>query len=108
MGYRKYWITLGVVLVVAFSVLGAVGYKAISTAPPVADVVTTDGRVLFTGETIRDGQNAWQSIGGQEVGSVFGHGAYVAPDWTADWLHRESVYILDQFAKEEGFPSYNE
>ena len=106
MEYRKYWIALVVVLVAAFAVLGSVGYKAISTAPPIANVVTTDGRVLFTGETIRDGQNAWQSIGGQEVGSIFGHGAYVAPDWTADWLHRESVYILDQWAKEAGVANY--
>src|SRR5215217_773134 len=65
-------------------------------------VVATDGRVLFNDETIRDGQNVWQSIGGQQVGSVFGHGAYVAPDWTADWLHREAVYTLDAWARETG------
>lgn len=107
MEYRKYWIALAIVLVAAFAVLGGVGYKAISTAPPIADVVTTDGRVLFTGEKIRDGQNAWQSIGGQEIGSIFGHGAYVAPDWTADWLHRESIYILDHWAKDAGVQDYN-
>ena len=28
-----------------------------------------------------------------EVGSVWGHGSYVAPDWTADWLHREAMFI---------------
>lgn len=33
-----------------------------------------------------------------EVGSVWGHGSYVAPDWTADWLHREAVFILDAWA----------
>ena len=64
--------------------------------------MTTDGHVLFSGETIHDGQNAWQSIGGQEVGTILGHGAYVAPDWTADWLHRESVCILDRWAAEAG------
>jgi nitric oxide reductase large subunit len=62
--------------------------------------------VLFDDETIRDGQNVWQSIGGQEVGSVFGHGAYVAPDWTADWLHRESVFTLDSWARAEGAQDY--
>ena len=103
MGYRKLWIALGVVMIASFAVLGGVGYHTISNAPPIpTQVVTTDGQVLFSGETIRDGQNAWQSIGGQEVGSIFGHGAYVAPDWTADWLHRESVYILDSWAKETG------
>jgi nitric oxide reductase subunit B len=33
-----------------------------------------------------------------EVGSVWGHGSYVAPDWTADWLHREAVFILDRWS----------
>ena len=33
-----------------------------------------------------------------EVGSIWGHGSYVAPDWTADWLHRESIFILDHWA----------
>lgn len=41
----------------------------------------------------------WQSIGGQEVGSIWGHGAYVAPDWSADWLHRESELLLNRWAK---------
>lgn len=59
-------------------------------------------RCSFTGKEIKDGQNVWQSIGGHEVGSVWGHGAYVAPDWSADFLHRELVFILDRWAQGEG------
>ena len=93
--YRKLWIALAVVIIASFAVLGGVGYKGIKSGPPIpAQVVTTDGTVLFSGEFIRDGQNVWQSIGGQEVGTVWGHGAYVAPDWSADWLHREATWIL--------------
>lgn len=55
---------------------------------------------------ISDGQNAWQSMGGQEVGSIWGHGAYLAPDWTADWLHREALFFLDGMAQDEGFSDY--
>jgi nitric oxide reductase subunit B len=33
-----------------------------------------------------------------EMGSVWGHGSYVAPDWTADYLHREALFILDKWA----------
>jgi len=108
MEYRKLWIALVLVVAASFAVLGGVGYHTISHAPPIpSQVVTTDGRVLFSGNTIRDGQNVWQSIGGQEVGSIWGHGAYVAPDWTADWLHRESTYILDQWAVTAGAANYS-
>ena len=40
-------------------------------------------------------------MGGQEVGTVWGHGAYVAPDWSADWLHREAAWLLDHWAEAE-------
>src|ERR1044072_1884 len=101
--YKRLWIILGFTVAASFPGLGYFGHRAIRQAPPIPrEVVTSDGRVLFSGETIRDGQNVWQSIGGQQVGSVFGHGAYVAPDWTADWLHREAVYTLDAWARVEG------
>ncbi len=107
MSYRKLWIALGVVMVASFAVLGGVGYKAINSGPPIPfQVVTADGRVLFTGETIRDGQNVWQSTGGQEIGSIWGHGAYVAPDWTADYLHRQSTIVLDRWARRQGAANY--
>ena len=63
--------------------------------------VTTDGKVLFEGQDIKDGQNVWQSIGGQTVGSIWGHGAYIAPDWNADYLHRESVLMLKKLAERD-------
>jgi nitric oxide reductase large subunit len=86
-------------MVIFFAVLGGVGIKVLRSAPPIpSQVVTTDGRVLFDGSTIQEGQGAWQSIGGQEVGTIWGHGSYIAPDWTADWLHRECTFILDRWA----------
>ena len=107
MSYRKLWIALVLVLVISFAVLGGVGIKVMNNAPPIpSKVVTSDGRTLFDGATIMDGQNAWQSIGGQEVGTIWGHGSYIAPDWTADWLHRESVFILDRWASEAGAANY--
>ena len=70
--------------------------------PPIPDrVVNEDGVELFTGQDIKNGQNVWQSIGGQELGSIWGHGAYVAPDWNADWLHRESIFLLDKWGNAE-------
>jgi len=78
MPYKKLWIALGIVMLASF---GSVGYKAISSALPIpSKVVTADGQLLLKGETIRDGQNVWQSTGGQEIGTIWGHRAYVAPD----------------------------
>src|SRR6476620_6585203 len=107
MQYKKLWIAFGLVVLISFSVLGGVGYKAINNARPIpAKIVTTDGHLLFTGDTIRDGQNVGQSTGGQEIGTIWGHGAYVAPDWSADYLHRQSEIVLNRWAEREGFSDY--
>ena len=108
MKYTKLWVAFILVVVVSFAVLGGVGVKVIRSAPPIpAQVVTPGGHILFTHDDIVNGQNVWQSIGGQEVGTVWGHGAYVAPDWTADWLHREAMFMLDHWACEEGASGFS-
>ncbi|MEK7391803.1 MAG: nitric-oxide reductase large subunit [Fibrobacterota bacterium] len=94
---RRAWTILGIVAALSFAVLLWGGTEIWRQAPPRPErVVAVDGSVLFTGEQIRDGQNVWQSMGGQEVGSVWGHGAYLAPDWSADRLHREAVALGEQ------------
>ncbi len=102
MRYKKLWLSFIAVTVISFGVLGYFGKEIYRKAPPVPEkVITEDGETVFSGQEIKDGQNIWQSIGGQEVGTVWGHGSYVAPDWSADWLHREATYILNQWAQEE-------
>ena len=97
------------VMVVSFSVLLYCGRDIYQAAPPVPDrVVIVGGRTLFTRADIETGQDVWRSIGGQELGSVWGHGAYTAPDWTADWLHRESVWLLDRWSEATNGTSYGE
>jgi nitric oxide reductase subunit B len=63
--------------------------------------VTTDGRILINENDIERGQNVWQAMGGMQVGSIWGHGSYVAPDWTADYLHRESIFILGALSQQQ-------
>src|SRR5512138_878918 len=88
---RRLWRWLAFVFVLSFGALGYLGYQIYLSAPPIPKaVVTRDGETLFTGEQIRNGQQAWFSAGGQQLGTVWGHGSYVAPDWSADWLHREA------------------
>ena len=90
--YKKYWWGLIAVLVITFTFLGWGGVEVYRTAPPIPDqYIDSSGKVLITEEDILDGQSAWQRTGGQQLGSILGHGAYQAPDWTADWLHRELV-----------------
>src|SRR4051812_9295948 len=99
MSFRRLWLAFGLVVALSFGVLGWTGLRIYQEAPPVPDrVVTTDGRELIRAGEIHEGQNVWQSIGGMEVGSIWGHGSYVAPDWTADWLHRESMFILNKWS----------
>ncbi|WP_290885072.1 nitric-oxide reductase large subunit [Arenimonas sp.] len=99
---RKLWIALATLLAVSFSVLLWVGGEIHREMPPVPEqVVTASGQVVFTRADIETGRQVWQTTGGQQLGSVWGHGSYVAPDWTADWLHRESVDILDQWARRD-------
>ena len=101
MSQKKLWIALGAVIIISFAVLLYYGSEIYQKAPPVPEqVVDKSGNVLFTGQDIKDGQNVWQSIGGQEIGSIWGHGAYVAPDWTADYLHMEAQYLLNKWSQE--------
>ena len=100
---KKLWLTLALVMAASFAVLIFFGNDIYRKAPPVpAKVISETGEVLFTGQDIKDGQNVWQSIGGQTVGSIWGHGAYIAPDWTADYLHRESLAMLNALADKDG------
>jgi nitric oxide reductase subunit B len=99
---KKLWWAFAVVNVVSFSVLGWVGSRIYQSAPPIPnEVVTTDGQVMIPAGAVGRGQNVWQAMGGMELGSVWGHGSYVAPDWTADWLHRECEFILEAWAMKD-------
>lgn len=107
MSHKKLWFCFAAIVILSFSVLGYYGSEIYRQAPPIPErFVTTDGRTLFTGQDVKDGQNAWQSTGGHQLGTIWGHGAYVAPDWTADWLHREAEFILNNWASKEGASDY--
>jgi len=94
--HHKLWAALAAVVLGSFFILGFVGREVYRQAPPIPErVVTASGKEILTSKDILDGQQLWQSIGGQQIGSIWGHGAYQAPDWSADWLHREALALLD-------------
>jgi len=99
---RKLWFAFIAVVVLSFAVLGWAGLRIYQEKPPIPErVVTTGGETIIPENYIDRGQQVWRAMGGMELGSVWGHGSYVAPDWTADYLHRECVFILDEWANNE-------
>ncbi len=102
---KKLWWSFGLVMVISFAILGWIGTHIYQETPPIpTQVVTTEGKVVIADGDVGRGQNVWQTMGGMQVGSIWGHGSYVAPDWTADWLHREAMFVLNSWAAEAGKP----
>jgi nitric oxide reductase subunit B len=99
---RKLWLGLAALLIASFSVLLWSGGQIFRAAPPMPEkVLSQDGHVVYTRADIEEGREVWQSIGGMQLGSIWGHGSYVAPDWSADWLHREATDVLDLWARRD-------
>lgn len=105
---KRLWTLLAALLIVSFGVLLWSGNQIYHNAPPMPErVVSSDGSAVYTRGEIEMGRQVWQSMGGMQLGSIWGHGGYVAPDWSADWLHREAVALLDRWAQREiGTPGY--
>ena len=98
----RFWWVLAVICILSFATLGFIGTEIYRQMPPVpAQVMSEDGDIVYTRDQIQTGRQVWQTLGGQQVGSVWGHGAYLAPDWSADWLHREATALLDIWAQQE-------
>jgi nitric oxide reductase subunit B len=95
----KVWIQAVVLVVLCgFFVLGLLAYRTYMAHPPVpARVVGPNGDVLFTGHDISEGQKVFLHNGLMEYGSVFGHGAYLGPDYTADYLRRAADSVLASY-----------
>ena len=55
------------------------------------------GETLFTHQDVVDGQGVFLRNVLMEYGSIFGHGAYLGPDFTADYLHRAAHSVIDEY-----------
>ena len=90
------------VMIAGFSVLTFVTVLTYTNAPPIPERVTdVMGTVLFTGADIQMGQEVFLKYGLMEHGSLWGHGAYLGPDYSAEYLHRLSEVTLDTVATEK-------
>ncbi|MBL8630597.1 MAG: hypothetical protein JNM81_13255, partial [Rhodospirillaceae bacterium] len=95
----RLWLILASSMAIMFGTLLYFGVEIYHAAPPIPErVEAADGRLVYTRADIQQGQGVWQSTGGMQQGSIWGHGGYLAPDWSADWLHREAVGLLARIA----------
>ena len=75
-------------MIIGFSVLIGMTVSAYQVAPPIPEkVVSADGTTIFTGADISSGQEVFLKYGLMENGTVWGHGAYLGPDFSAEYLH---------------------
>jgi nitric oxide reductase subunit B len=90
------------VMIGGFSVLSFVTVLAYNNAPPIPDqAVDAAGNVVFTGADVRQGQGVFFKYGLMEHGTLWGHGAYLGPDYSAEYLHRLSEISRDTIAAEK-------
>ena len=88
------------VVLVGFFILGLLAYRTYAAGPPIpALVVAEDGSAVFSGEDVRQGQRIFLRAGLMEFGSVFGHGAYLGPDFTADYLRRSALRVTETYER---------
>ncbi len=87
------------VMVVGFSVLSYLTVLTYENAPPIPARVTDQaGTVLLTGDDIEKGQDVFLKHGLMEYGTLWGHGAYLGPDFSAEYLHRLAEITRDTIA----------
>jgi len=60
-------------------------------------VIDASGETLTTRADILDGMNVFQRYGVMEYGTVYGLGAYLGPDFTAEYLHRGAQFLLKRY-----------
>jgi nitric oxide reductase subunit B len=81
-------------MVFGLTVLIWLAVRTYHFAPPIPDKVTgPDGVTVMTAEDIRAGQEVFLKYGLMENGSVWGHGAYLGPDFSAEYLHALAVAV---------------
>ena len=79
-------------MIVGFLIMGILTYYTYTDEPPIPQFVNdSKGLTLFTRADIMAGQGIVLGNGLMEYGSIFGHGAYLGPDFTTEYLHRAAL-----------------
>ncbi len=89
--------------IIGFTILAFSAVRIYQDPAPVPEkIVDETGKVLFTRQEILDGQELFLTYGLMQFGTIYGHGAYLGPDFTADYLHREAESMIRRYGGTEG------
>src|SRR5262245_32150828 len=93
------WLQVAILtFLVGFAILGYLAIRIYQDHPPLpGKVVSESGQTLCTAEDILNGQELFLTYGLMQYGSIYGHGAYLGPDFTADYLHRQALEMVKQY-----------
>ncbi|HKV53320.1 MAG TPA: cbb3-type cytochrome c oxidase subunit I [Candidatus Binataceae bacterium] len=96
-----------ITIVGCFVVLGWISRRTYQSAPPIPKYVrsASSGAVIFTGDDIRAGQQVFLKYGLMENGTIWGHGAYLGPDFSAQYLHTLALDARTAIAARRGYVS---
>ncbi|MFC8422668.1 nitric-oxide reductase large subunit [Streptomyces sp. NPDC057236] len=97
------WVQAAILVTLGgFFVLGFLAIRTYQAQPPIPDrTVTASGETVFTGDDVRDGQKVFLRTGLMQYGSIYGHGAYLGPDFTADYLNRSATMVREYYGGEK-------
>lgn len=97
------WVQAAILVTLGgFFVLGFLAIRTYQAQPPIPDrTVSASGETVFTGDDVRDGQKVFLRTGLMQYGSIYGHGAYLGPDFTADYLNRSATLVRDYYGGEK-------
>jgi nitric oxide reductase subunit B len=85
-----------------FSVLAFSAVRIYQDSAPVPErIVDESKQILFTKPQLFEGQELFLTYGLMQFGTVYGHGAYLGPDFTADYLHRMAVHMGQRYGGDD-------
>lgn len=98
-----WWIrAMVIVMVLGFSGLALITTLSYHNAPPIpARVVNAQGALVFSADDVSEGQAVFLRYSLMDNGSIWGHGAYLGPDFSAAALHRMGLVTAEAIAQEQ-------
>ncbi|MFZ0725651.1 MAG: cbb3-type cytochrome c oxidase subunit I [Desulfobacterales bacterium] len=102
------WWRRSVLLVFVVGMFGLIfmSVQAYRLAPPIPEkVIDSSGTTIFNGQDIEAGQEVFLKYALMQNGSIWGHGSYLGPDFSAQYLHELSLatgrsIALQEFGKD--------